>query len=185
MRLKGFIIFLIIFTIVYIVFFKIMDTIYEHKDDSTDLLKREIDINKYYNFAKFYNFNSTITQDIFIKLYNLMIDSTNIRISYLANQCNISNEEVVVMVLYLEYLDFLREKTINMNNDMISNFSMNDKAMFDKYINYFRNKTDYQTIINSVGSQAVDELNYINNYFVIEGVRIFNKKIYYAGDYNV
>jgi hypothetical protein len=162
-----------------------MDYLYQHKDDSTDLLKKEIDINKYYNFAKFYNLTSNITLDTIMKVYNLMIDSTNIKISYIANECNISNDEVVVVVLYLEYLNFLREKAINMNNDMITNFTMNDKTMFDKYINFIRNKTDYQTIVNNMGHQAIDELNYINNYYVIEGIRIIDKKIYYAGDYNV
>ena len=185
MRLKEFIIFIIIFTIVYILFFVILDYINNKKDDPNKLLRAELNINNYYNFALFYGIKSNINIDIIINIYNLMNNSNNIKISYIANQYNISNLEVVVIVLYLEYLNFLREKTINMNNDVISNFSMNDKTMFDKYISFIRNKTDYQTIVNSVGSQAVDELNYINNYFVIEGVRIFDKKIYYAGDYNV
>ena len=184
MRLKEFIIFIIIFTIVYILFFVILDYINNKKDDPNKLLRAELNINNYYNFALFYGIKSNINIDIIINIYNLMNNSNNIKISYIANQYNISNLEVVVIVLYLEYLNYLKEKSININNDIITNFSSQDKMLFDKYINFFRNKADYNTIINSSNSVSRDELNYINSYFLIEGVRIINNQIYYVGDYN-
>ncbi len=185
MRLKAFIIFLIIFTIAYIVFFILFDRFMEKKNDTSKLLKKELDMNKFYNFARFYNINTTIDINIVLNIYNLMKDTDNIKISYIANQANVSQEEVVAVVLYLEYLNYISEKSINTENDMIMDFSVQDKAMFDKYINYFRNKTDFNTLINSIGNNAKDDLLYIHKYFIVEGVRIINNRIYYVGDYNV
>lgn len=184
MRLKEFIIFIIIFTIVYILFFVILDFINNKKDDPTKLLRSELNMNNYYNFALFYGIKSNINIEIIINIYILMNNSNNIKISYIANQYKLSNMEVVVIVLYLEYLNYLKEKSINITNDTISTFSPQDKMLFDKYISFFRNKVDYNTIINSSNSASIDELNYINNNFLIEGVRIINNQIYYVGDYN-
>ena len=184
MRFKEFIIFIIIFTIVYILFFVILDFIRNKKDDPNKLLRQELNINNYYNFASFYGIKSNINIDTIINIYDIMNDSFNIKISYIANQFGLSNAEVVVIVLYLEYLNYLKEKNINMNNDTITNFSPQDKMLFDKYIPFFRNKSDYNTIVNSTNNSSKDELNYINNFFLVEGVRIINNTIYYVGDSN-
>lgn len=185
MRLKGFIIFLIIFTICYIVFFILYDRFMDKKNDASRVLKKEIDMNKFYNFCKFYGLNTSINIDNVVSIYNLMKDTDNIKISYIANEAHVLNVEVIVTVLYLEYLNYLSEKTIRTDIDMITDFSMNDKTIFDKYVNFFRNKADLNTIINTYGNKTYEELSYINKYFLAEGVRIDKDKIYYAGDYNV
>ena len=185
MRLKAFIIFLIIFTIAYIVFFIILDHINNKRNDPTLLLKKELDINKFYIFARFYSINTNLDIDSISNIYNLMKDTDNIKISYIAKEANVSNEEVIVVVLYLEYLNYLSEKTINTTSGMIMDFSLGDKEIFDKYINYFRNRNDYNTIINNAGSKAKDDLIYINNNYLVEGIKIVDNRIYYVGDYNV
>ena len=185
MRLKAFIIFIIIFTIFYIIFFILYDRFRDKQNDSAKILKKEIDINKFYNFTKFYNVNTNMNINNIMTVYDLMKDTDNIKISYIANQANLSNEEVIVTVLYLEYLNYLCEKTINTDNDMIMDFSINDKALFDKYITFFRSKIDFNSLLVNCGSQAKEELMYINKYYIVEGVKIIDNKIYYAGDYNV
>lgn len=185
MRLKGFILFIIIFTICYIVFFILYDRFNDKRNSADKILLKELDINKFYNFSKFYSINTTIDINTILRIYNLMIDTDNIKLSYIANQVNVSIDEVIIVVLYLEYLNYLSEKTICRDKDMITDFTPNDKALFDKYIVHFRNKSDLDTIKANCGPNAFEELFYINNYYIAEGVRIVDNKIYYAGDYNV
>ena len=185
MRLKAFIIFIIIFTIAYIVFFILYDRFRDKQNDSSKLLKQELDMIKFSNFSKFYNVNTNITIDNILNIYNLMKDTDNIKISYIANEANVLKEEVIVVVLYLEYLNYLSEKTINTDMDMIMDFSNNDKVLFDKYITFFRNKIDYNSLVANNGTGTNEGLLYINKYYIVEGVRIINNRIYYAGDYNV
>lgn len=185
MRVKGFIIFIIIFTIIYILFFILFDKYMNKANDTSKLLKKELDMSKYYNFSKFYGINSSIDKNIIIETYNLIKDTSNIKISYIANELQIKREDVGIIVLYLEYMNYIREKSINYETDMITNFNQNDKALFDKYINYFRNKSDLKTIQSNCGNETVSELIYLTRYFLVEGVRFDGNKIYYAGDYNV
>ena len=185
MRPKGFLIAVVVFTVLYILICKIIDKAIDKNKDSDRLLKQEIDLNKFYNFAKFYGVQTTINENHILSIYNFLKDTDNIRISYIASQTYTTPPEVIVTLLYLEYLNYLSEKAIHAEQDLIMDFNLNDKALFDKYIGLLREKKDYQTIEQMCGQKTYEDLFYIDKYFLIEGIRFYNKRLYYAGDYNV
>ena len=109
MRTKEFIIFIIIFTIFYIIFFVLYDKFIKSKNDKLilKLFDSSVDINKYYKFSYFYGINSSLTKDKIFEIYNTCITNSNNRLSFIANKCSLNVNELVIVILYLEYLELL------------------------------------------------------------------------------
>ena len=186
MRFKTFIIFLIIFTIIYFGGFYLYDYFKNKKDvenkEKNDYLA--IDLNKYYKFALFYGITSSIDKNTLIAIFNELKETLNTQISILSKKYNISNFEVVAIVKYLEYIGLITTRSINLNEDTVNKISEKEETVIIKYSIQLSNKFNYKTIISNGGFGADKELEQINNYFLIPGVRIIDSTIYYVGDIN-
>ena len=184
MRIKEFIIFIFIFTILYILFFVIYDYIHNKILDkkNKDKLNSLINIDKYLIFTRFYGIESNVSKEIIINIYDEIKTLSQFYISFYANKYNITNIELVVIVLYLEYLELLGSKNISIQNNFITKASINEENMIFKYKDSFKNKIDINTMITSFGNNVVDDLVYLDKFFLIPGVRFINSIIYYVGD---
>lgn len=186
MRLKEFIIFIIIFTIIYFLSFYIYDTVTNKK--ALERRKKEIDslidFNKYIKFANFYKINiksnieilNSIFKEVKINKYNNLAD--------LSSKYSIEIIEVVVIILYLEYIGVIEKRKIVLSSNTTTPFNSNDDALLVKYSLFFSNKYDYQTITKRIGVNSDKDLIYINDYFLFPGVIIKDNNIYYVGDLN-
>ena len=186
MRLKEFIIFIIIFTIIYFLSFWIYDYISNKKalkklnEKKEQLLTKE----KFKIFCNFYNVNTEVNSEVIHAVYINAKDNLILSFSKLAELYNISKDEAILLVLYLEYIGFIKKMAILSDNDTTSLLTEYDNSLITKYALYFNNKFDYNTIIQRTGLNSDKELNYLNNKFLIPGVRIINSTIYYIGDLN-
>ena len=186
MRLKQFIIFIIIFTILYFSLF----AIYDHFSNKKNLKKLEeskknlLSIKHYYFFASFYNINSSITEEVLKLIYKDLTDNLIVNLSAFNDKYNVSKEEAIVIILFLEYLELIKRRVISYERDTASPLTEYDNSLVVKYTLYFMNKYDYNTIVGRVGINSDKELAYINSKYLVPGVRIIDKVVYYVGDYH-
>ena len=186
MRLKPFIVFLVIFTIIYFGGFMIYDH-FRNKKDLEDKEKNDylaINLNNYYKFALFYGVTSSIDINTLISIFEEFKQAFNVQISVMASKYNITSYELVAIEKYLEYIGLLSTKSVNMTLDTINKLSETEETTVVKYSILFSNKYDYKTIVASGGFGAEKELTQINNYYLVPGVRIQDSTIYYVGDLN-
>lgn len=186
MRLKGFIIFIIIFTIIYFGGFAIYDY-FKNKKDEEKTIKNNylmLNIDNLKKFALFYNINITIDLNVLIQMYEEFRNIVSIQISTSSLKYNISNDELVIIILYLEYIGLIPTKAINLGLDNITSLNTKEDSLIIKYSIQFQNKYDYQTILRNAGVGADKEINYIMEKFLFPGVRLDNNNIYYVGDLN-
>lgn len=185
MRLKEFIIFIAIFTVVYIIFFVLYDKLMnikaekERKEYALSLIK----IEQYVKFASFYGIQATATLETILRVFLDFRDGKNCIISKQAKVYNLNNLEFVVIVLYLEYLNLMSKKIISLENDSMKKTTFVEQNMIQKYSSYFQGKRDLEFIINNAGTNTTNDLNTMNKYFLMPGVRLIDSKLYYVGDY--
>ena len=186
MRLKEFIVFLIAFTIVYIVFFVIVDKISLKRSEENERKRilSYMDIQKYYKFANFYGIPSAISNQL---LYSIFLDiqtTSTMKITTYGQKYQVSPYEFVVIVLYFEYYQLISKKVISYEEDTITQASYADQGLLYKYGPLFLSKSDYPKIMASMGNTAVGDLTYLNQKFLIPGIRIIGSNIFYVGDLN-
>ena len=188
MRLKEFIITIIIFTIIYFLFFVIYDAIRYKSLDNKEKKKaiKTIDFATYLKFALFYGIiESQITEDLLKKIYFDSQSQVEKYITIASKKYNISNYEYIIVILYLEYLELIVKKEIDMNKSMIVDYTFQDMQYLNKYTNYFSKKMSFEEISKEVGSGATNELYYIDKTFLFPGIRIINSIICYFDDKEV
>lgn len=186
MRLKEFLIYVGIFTVIYVLFFIIYDAV------SLKLLikkkkkqaYKKIDDNSFNKFALFYGLNASVDKDFIKKVYDKYKIDANLKISEVSTSLNISNNELVILLLYLEYLDLSPERNIFLQADTTTPLTTVDQTMVNKYKYYIDEKWDFNTIKDKMGVSTVNDLTYLDSRFIFPGVRIINQVIYYVGDIN-
>lgn len=184
MRTKEYVIFLLIFTVCYILFFIIYDKL-SIKVMQKRTLKHAysmIDIDKYNSFATFYGIRSNISEDVIKCVYNDFKNIVNVKISDYSNKYKISSYELVVIILYLEYFNLISKRNIIFENDLIINTTYIDQNLINKYYSLFYNKSDLKKISSTMGDSALNDINYLNSRFLVPGVRLINSTLYYVGD---
>ena len=186
MRLKPFIIFIIIFTIIYFVALAVYDHFTNKKDEKktaeSNLLL--LNLEKLKKFALFYNLNITINEETLRIMYEELRTINSIPISSLTGKYNITKEELIVIIEYLEYLGLMKTLSIHTNQDLISSLDTKEDSIVIKYSIQFSNKYDYNTIIRNVGLGADKEIQTIIDNHLIPGVKFENSTLYYVGDLN-
>lgn len=186
MRLKEYLIFIVIFTICYILFFKFLDKTRNSLFDKK-ILKNAyllIDNNSYNLFSSFYGIAGIASKDIIKTIYLNYKNSSNILFNQECVKYGLNPYEFCVVILYLEYLDLINKKTINYESGIINSVSYNDANLVSKYNLYFINKYDFNTICSLAGNSSPTDLFYLNSKFLIPGVRLINSILYYVGDLN-
>ncbi len=186
MRLKEFIIFIIIFTIIYVLFFKIYDHFANKKAIERGKLQEEnlFSLDKFNKFATFYGITSSITLG---SLRNLAFDLKNnliINLTPIAEKNNISKDELIIAILYLEYTGLIKKRSIIYENDVTAPINEAEQSALVKYSLYFSNKYDYHSIVQNVGLNADKEIDYLYRRYLLPGVKIDNSIISYVGDIN-
>ena len=187
MRLKEFLIAVFIFTIAYILFCYLLDKI---SDKRTDMkyqkkIKSMINLNNYIKFAKFYGIQSAINLETLLKIQSICTTITlPVKISELANKFMITPYELVVCILFFEYLNIISKRTFVYDLDLINNTNTFDLNLISKYNNYFINKKSINEISNEAGYNAINDIFHLNQLFLIPGVRLINNQLYYVGDLN-
>ena len=185
MRLKQYLIFLVIFTIIYFIFFAFFDLI-SNKLAMKKYLKKarnSIVLNQYMNFASFYGVKGTVNEELIYNIFLNLRNDNDIIITNIANFYKIDRLEFVSIVLYLEYLKLLRSKKIVLDRDLITKSNYMDDNMVMKYVTLFDNKSSIDTIVSNSGKNSITDLTYLNDNFLIPGIRLIDSKIYYVGDY--
>jgi hypothetical protein len=184
MRLKPFIVFLIIFTIIYFVGFMIYDHFKNKKDEEKTIANNLLllSVEKLKKFALFYNVNITINDAILNVMFEELKNINSIPISTLTNKYNITKEELIIIIEYLEYFGLMRTLSIHNNQDLISILNTKEDALIIKYSIQFSNKYDYNTILRNVGLGADKEIEMIIENHLIPGVKLENSTLIYVGD---
>ena len=186
MRLNQYIIFLIIFTICYFSFFILIDKI-STKSFEKKIIKNAfnlINLNTYKLFAAFYGITGAADLQKLQAIYLNYRNSSTISIKDECKLYGLNDYEFCVVILYLEYLNLFPKKLINYTSSMITSVSFKDASLVDKYNLYFNQKYDYNTICSMGGYSSTADLAYLNNYFLIPGIRLINSVLYYVGDLN-
>ena len=184
MRLKEFIIFIFIFTVCYIIFFIVFDkiSIIRSIKNQKKLAKSLIQINQYLSFAEFYGIDGTVSSEMIFSIFDYLRENYEKSIFTLASSYKVSNYEMVIIILYLEYLKLIPKKSISLDEDDLHNISFVDQGMIQKYTVYFQNKSDFHSISTSVGGNVFNDLAYMDKHFLMPGVRFIDSKLYYVGD---
>ena len=184
MRLKEFIIFIIIFTIVYCLFFYVYDILVSKKANKTR--KQDIDniisINRYAKFCAFYNIKPMIDQILLKNLYFSFDKVINVDLKALAETYGLDINELVVVVLFFEYLGVIKMRKILAETGWCVPLDDSDEALSLKYSLFLSNKYDYDTIVKRTGINSDKELLYMNNNFLIPGAILNNGTLSYVGD---
>jgi hypothetical protein len=183
MRLKQFLIFIVIFTVSYTLFFAVFDYIVSLIEWKKELKHARMSVNTddYRNFARFYGLVPEANKSLIMKIYNHYDDRREHKISLEAEHYNLSNVEYIVIILYLEYLDLLERETIYLNRDTISVPTYRDEEIFTKYIVYLHEKKSLEEMTNLIGFSTKADLTYLDSVFLIPGVRFINSQLYYYG----
>ncbi|MBQ6497308.1 MAG: hypothetical protein IJI58_01170 [Bacilli bacterium] len=185
MRIKEFIIFIGIFTVCYIMFFIVLDKVSNIRTKKSAIKKAKslMTLEQYAKFASFYGVQATTSIDNLLKAYTELLIGNNWVISEKAKLYNVSNLELVIMVLYIEYLGLINKRMISIEMDSIKKTSFVEQNMVQKYNTYFKEKKDYDSIIEAMGNKAANDLATMNDTFLMPGIRLINSKLYYVGDY--
>ncbi len=183
MRLKPFIIFLVIFTVLNIVFFIIKDKLEEKK-----LKKKEeirilsiMDSKLFHDFSSFYGVSKEISKDILFSIYQDICKLNNYPIENYSMKYQLENFDFIVVLLFFEYYQVIDKRKILLREKLVQTIDYNDQNLLYKYGTFFLEKKSYQEIINELGNEAVNELKYLDEYFLIPGIRIIDSNIHYVG----
>lgn len=184
MRLKEFIIFIIIFTICYFTAFALYDYFsnkkalakYNEKNNSAIIL------NKYLKFANFYGINTSISEDIINSIHLEIRNLFNINLNVLKEKYNLSIDEIIVIILFLEYLGLIPKRIISKEENMTYAISTHEENMLQKYSLFLASKFDYETITQRVGLNSDKELSYLDSKLLMPGIKLIDEKLYYVGD---
>ena len=106
MRIKEFIIFLTVFTIIYVLFFIFFDAICDKKNRERENKRISSLFNggKFSYFMKFYGImDSTITSELLNTIYQDVKGLANIPLSVYSEKYHLSIYEFIVIILYFEY----------------------------------------------------------------------------------
>jgi hypothetical protein len=150
--------------------------------------KREEDINnsislaKYLKFISFYNLNSSLTEENLKNIYRELKANTNNDINMLSSTFGIEYNEVLAVILYLEYISVIRKRKISIENNCCIPLTDTDQSLILKYSLMLSNKMDYNTIIQRAGINSDKELDYLNRNYLMPGVKLEDKNIVYVGD---
>ena len=185
MRTKEFIIFIAIFTVVYIVFFIIFDKLMDKRaaKKRKEYAMSQIKIEQYVKFASFYGIQATATLEVISRVYNDFCDGKDGVISKEASTYNLTNQEFVAVILYLEYLNLINKKIVSFETDSLRRTTFIEQNMIQKYTTYFKDKRDIDFIVTNMGKNALNDLTNMNKQFLMPGVRLIDSKLYYVGDY--
>ncbi len=186
MRLKEFIIFIIIFTVLYIIFFVVLDKIALKKsiENEKKRIQSYMNTSIYYPFANFYGIQSTITNELLYTIFLEIQQMSNMKISTYSTKYQISSYEFIVILLYFEYFHLIGRKSVSFEDDFITQASYADQNLIYKYGSYFLAKSDFPKILANMGNIAISDITYLNRKFLIPGVRVVNSNIIYVGDLN-
>ena len=185
MRLKEFIIFIVIFTIIYAGFFIILDVRRKKELDKKEKERTEslLQLEKFLLFARFYGLASTsITKEL---LHSILEDArfaTVISLNVESKKYQITLYELIVAILYFEYYHLVGRKNISIQDDTVQKMNYTDQSLVLKYGIYFQAQKEYSQIVEVLGQDAVKDLTYINNHYIYPGVRIIDSRIYYYVD---
>lgn len=184
MRAKEFLIFIFIFTIIYILFWIIFDRIVEVKRKNTELKKAKslINIDNYKKFSEFYGYQSKVSKETIMMIFNDLKKNQNNYITELSKKYLVNNYEVVTIILYLEYLNLIFKKKISLENNIITNLSYIEQNLIQKYLPSFNNKDSLEVIRNNLGQNSINDINIIIRYNLIPGLRLIDNKLYYIGE---
>lgn len=185
MRLKPFLIFIALFTAFYILFWSFIDNVSTKISNEREKKKAfSLISNKTYAaFARFYGIQSVANEEIIKSIYNYIQHFfNNISISQEALKYNISTYEYAVIVTYLEYLDLLSKRVICLERNMILLPSSSEQNLISRYYSSLADRLDFNAILALYGNRAYNDLYYMNEKFLIPGVRFINNTIYYIGD---
>lgn len=184
MRLKEFIIFLVIFTILYFVCFYIYDRFKNKKDlkkrskDIEDL----INIENYKRFAKFYQLEIKADISNVFGIFNDVKDNFSISLKELSEKYNLSINEVIITILFLEYYSLVSKRKISIEKEMTFKVSEDDRALLLKFSLLISNKFDYRTVIEKAGFNSDKELKYLYDNYLLPGVILKDDTLVYLGD---
>ena len=185
MRVKEFILFIIVFTILYILFFVIWDYIHSKKDKKREIerLSEIFMSDKISSFMKFYGVeNFLVNPEVLQTIYQDIKDLSTISISAYSEKYHFSSYEFIIIVLYFEYYQLISRKNISLKEDVIRSMDSMDQQLIMKYGSFFLSQYNYSQIVEMVGDIASGELEQLNQHFLYPGVRIINSTIYYVGD---
>ena len=184
MRLKEFVIFIIIFTILYIAFFVIFDkiTLKRQIKKARERVLSLMDEKKYYTFACFYGVQKTLSKELLLSIYDDIQSLDSIKISDYSDKYQITPYEFIIVILYFEYFQLIERKNIGIQENYIHDADYKDQALVYKYGTVFLDKLSYSEIVSKIGNDANQELNYLQERFLFPGVRFLNSTIYYVGD---
>ena len=107
-----------------------------------------------------------------------------INLTPVANDNNISKDELIVVILFLEYLGLIRLRCILYGNDCTAPLNDMEQGYVMKYSLYFSNRYDYRTIVSSAGLNSDKEIDAMCRRYIVPGIRIVDSVIYYVGDLN-
>lgn len=185
MRVKEFVIFILIFTVLYTIFFLLYDKISGARDKKRLInnAKSLIDIEKFNKFCLFYGIQSNVSLDLIINIYLDYFVDKNCYLSLAAANYGINSLEFVVIILYLEYVGLIHNKKFSLTDNYMKNMDYNDQCLVKKYDELIKEQKTYEMITSSMSGPVNDDLNNIESYFLIPGVRVVDSNIYYVGDY--
>ena len=187
MRLKEFIIFIVIFTIIYIAAFVIYDYFSDKKSNKNSSEKKDsiFSYDSFLAFAKFYGIVPNTNIETIKAIQTELANNFNITLSDYSAKYSLQPVELVVIILFLEYYDFIKKRSIVTSRNCTEEFNAKDSDISLKYSLYLSNKFDYNTIVQRAGLNSEEELQYLDANFLVPGVRIVEKNIYYSeGDSN-
>lgn len=184
MRLKEFIIFIIIFTIIYFLGFYIYDSIVNKKasEKRDKEVKDTINIEKYKIFCNFYNVTPSIDKSILEAIHVTLKQSLNNDLNQLVSAYSISMNELIVAILFLEYIGIIKTRKILVENNCCVPLKESDEVLMMKYSLMFSNKFDYDTVTKRIGLNSDKELLYMSTHYMMPGVILKDKILYYVGD---
>ena len=149
MRTKEFIRFIIIFTILYIIFFLIYDFFVKKNDKRrlVRLAKKAIKMDDYLKFCSFYAIEGTASLKTILKIYLNYVDNRNCTLSLAASNYDLSNFEFSTIIIYLEYLKLISSRIVSINNNCVKMTTYSEQNLIQTYSKYFDEKKDYNFII--------------------------------------
>ena len=182
MRLKEFIIFIGIFTVCYCLFFILLDIIRNRKDKKKQENRFQEIMNgeRFSRFAQFYGASLSLTSEQLKEFYQIILKANNLSISTISEQYQISPYEMVVLILYFEYFHLIDNKSISMKEGIMRPMNSGEQSLAFKYGSFFLDKSDYAKIQSIFGDIVSSDMNLIQEYFLVPGVRFIDSKLYYV-----
>lgn len=187
MRFKEFLIFIIIFTILYFVSFAIYDYITNKKavqkrDEDKEKL---FNIQLYFKYAEFYLIHSTINEELLKKITSDLASNLVISLSGYSQENNISVEELIIIISFLEYEDLIPKRAVLIHQDCTTPLTEKDETLILKFSLLFINKYNYKTVLEKAGFNSDKEIEYLSSRNLLIGMKIIDQNlIYFEGDEN-